>query len=285
LTLLSYNFGFRFLGVNQSKSVLQILSILCRNWISQSGGYEEYYILGYSAVQSVESQRMFRRNTSPPISGSKNRPSKKSGGKLGLFCDPEVVGDMFARNFGWLWVNYMVVYPRRQYSSLNVLLSWCVSWKLYFSNLKCSENILLAEWLWCRKRIFVANSEGKFHTFCSEKGSATIYRYFTRFRKLVYEFLLLLSPGIQIEINIFVYPSPKYFWLNSNSHSTICFICLTNIGFLLRVIRDMRRNLDSRALKDRNCMPIYRFSGEEHTTHKYLETKCIKCFTYDWMHS
>jgi hypothetical protein len=39
---------------------------------------EEFYLLGYNAVQSVESQLMVWRNTLPPSSGSKNKPSKKS---------------------------------------------------------------------------------------------------------------------------------------------------------------------------------------------------------------
>jgi hypothetical protein len=38
---------------------------------------EEFYLLGYNAVYSVESQLMFRRNIAPPSSGSKNKPSKK----------------------------------------------------------------------------------------------------------------------------------------------------------------------------------------------------------------
>jgi hypothetical protein len=39
--------------------------------------YEEYYLLWYNAVYSVESQPTFRRNISPPSSGSKNKQSKK----------------------------------------------------------------------------------------------------------------------------------------------------------------------------------------------------------------
>jgi hypothetical protein len=35
-------------------------------WKFHSGGYEEYYLLGYNAVYSVESLRTFRRNMSPP---------------------------------------------------------------------------------------------------------------------------------------------------------------------------------------------------------------------------
>jgi hypothetical protein len=39
--------------------------------------YEEFYLLGYNAVQSVVSQPTFRRNISPQSSGSKKKPSKK----------------------------------------------------------------------------------------------------------------------------------------------------------------------------------------------------------------
>jgi hypothetical protein len=49
----------------------------CRIWNYHSGGYEEFYLLGYKAVYSVERQPLFRRNMSPPYSGSKNMPSKK----------------------------------------------------------------------------------------------------------------------------------------------------------------------------------------------------------------
>jgi hypothetical protein len=38
---------------------------------------EDYYILGYNAVQSVGSQPTFRKNISPPSPGSKYKPSKK----------------------------------------------------------------------------------------------------------------------------------------------------------------------------------------------------------------
>jgi hypothetical protein len=37
---------------------------------SHSGGYKEYYLQGYNAMKSVESQLEFRSNTSPPPSGS-----------------------------------------------------------------------------------------------------------------------------------------------------------------------------------------------------------------------
>jgi hypothetical protein len=50
-----------------------------------NGGYEEFTILGFKALQSVESQLMFRRKMSPPFSGSKNKPRKRPGGKHNSF--------------------------------------------------------------------------------------------------------------------------------------------------------------------------------------------------------
>jgi hypothetical protein len=76
--------------------------------------FEEVYLLGYNTVQSVESKPTFRRNMSPPSSGSKNKPGAKQGSGssgyschllqagffLGLFVNPEDGGDMFLRNVG-----------------------------------------------------------------------------------------------------------------------------------------------------------------------------------------
>jgi hypothetical protein len=42
---------------------------------------EQYYLLGYNAAYSVESQMTFRRNMSSSSSGSKNKPSKKPASK------------------------------------------------------------------------------------------------------------------------------------------------------------------------------------------------------------
>jgi hypothetical protein len=47
----------------------------CRIWGSHCGGYEESYLLGYNAVQSIESQPTFRRNMSPTSAGSKKKSS------------------------------------------------------------------------------------------------------------------------------------------------------------------------------------------------------------------
>jgi hypothetical protein len=52
--------------------------LFCRIWGSPSGGYEEWYLLGYKVVYSVESKPMFRRNISTHLQGWKNNLSKKS---------------------------------------------------------------------------------------------------------------------------------------------------------------------------------------------------------------
>jgi hypothetical protein len=78
---------------------------------------EEFYHLGNNAVKSVESQPAFRRNMSPPSSGSKNKPSKNSGCYLlqagfflGLFFDPEDGGYMFLLNVGCLSTDFTALF-------------------------------------------------------------------------------------------------------------------------------------------------------------------------------
>jgi hypothetical protein len=49
-----------------------------RNVVSYLPNYmlfEEYYLLGYNALWSDENQPTFRRNISPPSSGSENKPN------------------------------------------------------------------------------------------------------------------------------------------------------------------------------------------------------------------
>jgi hypothetical protein len=50
---------------------------LCRIWGSLSGGYEDFNLLRYNAIQFVDSQLTFQRNTSLSSSGSKTKPSEK----------------------------------------------------------------------------------------------------------------------------------------------------------------------------------------------------------------
>jgi hypothetical protein len=56
------------------------LSFFCRTWGPHSSGNEEYYLLGYNAMQSAESQLTFQRKISPPSSQS-NKLSKIPGWK------------------------------------------------------------------------------------------------------------------------------------------------------------------------------------------------------------
>jgi hypothetical protein len=64
-------------------------------------------LIRYIAVQSVEIQQMFRRNTSPTSSVSKDKRARQQktvlsichdGNFFGLFLDPEGVSDMFLGN-------------------------------------------------------------------------------------------------------------------------------------------------------------------------------------------
>jgi hypothetical protein len=60
-------------------------------------------VLGYTAMWSVGSQPMLRRNISPPSSGLTSKLSKLSTGfyadfLLGLFFAPEDIGDIFLQN-------------------------------------------------------------------------------------------------------------------------------------------------------------------------------------------
>jgi hypothetical protein len=78
----------------------------------------------------------------PPSSGSKNKPTRtqhEAGRKqgftcfllhvhflLGLFLDPEDVGDMFLRSVSWFSADYIAVYPKthlsENFKSYNTLL-------------------------------------------------------------------------------------------------------------------------------------------------------------------
>jgi hypothetical protein len=65
----------------------------------------EFYLLGYNALQSIDSQLTYRRNMSPASSEPKNKPRKNPAWKQGassalhcLFFFLEDGGDIFLRN-------------------------------------------------------------------------------------------------------------------------------------------------------------------------------------------
>jgi hypothetical protein len=112
--------NFRLPDWGTNLMCLPILSS-CRIWGSHSSGYEEFYIVGYNVVYSVENQPVFRRNISPQSSGSKNKPSKKAAELAILFMmvsclDYSLTVKMegtFLRNVGWLTTDYTAFYLRR----------------------------------------------------------------------------------------------------------------------------------------------------------------------------
>jgi hypothetical protein len=92
------SFPSAFLSIDDSPPFLPFFTVglwpelltLSRIWDSHSGGYEEYYLLGYNAVEY--------QPTLPPafmlVSCS------------AYFFDPEDGGDMFLRNVGWHSTDY-----------------------------------------------------------------------------------------------------------------------------------------------------------------------------------
>jgi hypothetical protein len=55
-------------AITASFTILDVYGHIYRIWGSHRGGYEEYYLLGYNAMLSVESEPTFPRNLSPPSS-------------------------------------------------------------------------------------------------------------------------------------------------------------------------------------------------------------------------
>jgi hypothetical protein len=120
---------------------MHLYILICTIWGSHSNGYEDFYLLGYIAVQSTERQLTFQRNVSPSSSES-NKPSKMpvwkqvaswwscfhAGILLGLF-NPEHGGDLLLHNNGWFLTDYMALYL--SHPDCFNLHAW-LNWKQYF---------------------------------------------------------------------------------------------------------------------------------------------------------
>jgi hypothetical protein len=74
------------------------------------------FFLGYNAMQSVESDSyLWARRRSQ--ARHQHWYLFRAGILLVLFFNPEVGGDMFLRNVGWLSTDYTALYPKRYNSS------------------------------------------------------------------------------------------------------------------------------------------------------------------------
>jgi hypothetical protein len=77
--------------------------------LTKSNNPEEFFLLGYNAVWSVESQPTFRNNMSPPFQGRGISQARNQN-----FLLPEGGGELFLQNIGWLSTDYTALYPRRR---------------------------------------------------------------------------------------------------------------------------------------------------------------------------
>jgi hypothetical protein len=82
---------------------------------SQSGGYEQYYLLGYNAGYSVVSLPVFRKNISPPSSGSNDKSKIPARKHVTSFLPPVSPSEISV----YFSTDYTALYPRRYYSSMS----------------------------------------------------------------------------------------------------------------------------------------------------------------------
>jgi hypothetical protein len=82
---------------------------ICRIWGSHSSGYDDFYLVGYNVIYSSESQLMVQRNVTSifRVEQAKQETSVKQ------------VNDMPLQNVGWLSMDYIASYPRKQ-NSINI---------------------------------------------------------------------------------------------------------------------------------------------------------------------
>jgi hypothetical protein len=91
-------------GICEAKIYLSMI------WSSQASGYEDFHLLVYNIVESVNSQPTFRKNMPPPSYSA--RYLLHAGFLLDLSVDTEDGGDMFLWNVGWFLTDCTKLYPR-----------------------------------------------------------------------------------------------------------------------------------------------------------------------------
>jgi hypothetical protein len=100
----------RFDGIGNRLSFLHV-------WNIQTKIFPDILcLLECNTVQSDESKWMFMSIISPPSSGLKSKPCKKSSWsseQASLLFNPEDGGRIFVANTGWFSPDYTVLYPRR----------------------------------------------------------------------------------------------------------------------------------------------------------------------------
>jgi hypothetical protein len=109
----------------------------CRMWSSHSGGYKEYYTFWDIRRCSPLVNRRFRGTYRLHLQGrriSQARNQRESMWQadpmLGLFFNPEDGGDIVLRNVGWLSTEYTALYPRRQCSSVLLIVHGIYCFKI-----------------------------------------------------------------------------------------------------------------------------------------------------------